>query len=257
MAAAITLRLQQTPPTDIRCQISATLQLPRRDHLFRLGLARWFGFRSEPAFSTRRPAGPSPDSPHPTDSCRVGGMPPAPNAAGDEQQLKACLARFPAPLARLAGTLRSRLRTRLPGLFELVYSYENQGSLVISYSPTDRGIDGVCAIAVHPGELRLCLGRGAELTKRSSQAAQGQRQDSPPCHADEDLRVRAPGGTSPARGCNPACQAAAGVRAKGSSPRENGVPHTARPPPQGMKIARGALGREGRLGSSRSSQAPA
>lgn len=92
-------------------------------------------------------------------------MPPAPNAAGDEQQLKACLARFPAPLARLAGTLRSRLRTRLPGLFELVYSYENQGSLVISYSPTDRGIDGVCAIAVHPGELRLCLGRGAELTK--------------------------------------------------------------------------------------------
>jgi hypothetical protein len=93
-------------------------------------------------------------------------MPTPPKATDGEQQLKVCLARFPTPLAKLAATLRSRLKKRLPGLFELVYLYENQGSLVISYSPTERGIDGVCAIAVHPDELRLCLSKAAELAKR-------------------------------------------------------------------------------------------
>ncbi len=68
-------------------------------------------------------------------------------------------------LARLAKSLRGKLRTRLPGLFELVYVYERQRALVLSYAPTERGSDGICAISVRPGEVSLCFGRGAELAK--------------------------------------------------------------------------------------------
>lgn len=67
--------------------------------------------------------------------------------------------------AKEAKALRTKLRARLPGLFELVYVYARQRALVLSYSPTERGSDGLCAISLTPGELRLCFGRGAELAK--------------------------------------------------------------------------------------------
>jgi hypothetical protein len=40
--------------------------------------------------------------------------------------------------------LRAKLRDRLPGLFEIVYVYETQNALVISYSPTENGYEGLC-----------------------------------------------------------------------------------------------------------------
>jgi hypothetical protein len=61
--------------------------------------------------------------------------------------------------------LRAKVRERLPGLNELVYVYENQHSLVISYSPTEHGPDGVCAIALYPTGVKLFFTQGARLSK--------------------------------------------------------------------------------------------
>jgi len=85
-----------------------------------------------------------------------------PNA---EAELAGFFAKYEPAIARLGKALRARLRARLPGLLELVYVYETQSSLVISYSPTESGPDGLCAIALYPREVKLYFGRGAQLSK--------------------------------------------------------------------------------------------
>ncbi|HEX3432099.1 MAG TPA: DUF1801 domain-containing protein [Rhizomicrobium sp.] len=68
-------------------------------------------------------------------------------------------------MAELGTALRAKLRARLPGLFEIVYVYENQNALVISYSPTERGYEAVCSISVYPRLVKLGFGKGAQLSK--------------------------------------------------------------------------------------------
>jgi hypothetical protein len=82
-----------------------------------------------------------------------------------ETQLASYFAKYDPAMARLGKALRAKLRARLPGLFEIVYMYENQNALVISYSPTERGYEGVCSISVYPHVVRLGFGKGAELSK--------------------------------------------------------------------------------------------
>jgi hypothetical protein len=82
-----------------------------------------------------------------------------------ESHLATLLARYEPGIVRLGTALRARLRNRLPGLNELVYVYDGQGSLVISYSPTESGPDGVCAIGLYPGCVKLFFGQGARLSK--------------------------------------------------------------------------------------------
>jgi hypothetical protein len=82
-----------------------------------------------------------------------------------ETQLASYFAKYEPAIARLGKALRARLRDRLPGLFEIVYVYENQNALVISYSPTERGSDGLCGIALYPGRAQLFFGQGALLSK--------------------------------------------------------------------------------------------
>jgi hypothetical protein len=82
-----------------------------------------------------------------------------------ETQLASFFAKYEPAIAKLGKTLRAKLRDRLPGLFELVYVYETQNSLVISYSPTESGPDGVCAIALYPRCVKLFFGQGALLSK--------------------------------------------------------------------------------------------
>ena len=83
----------------------------------------------------------------------------------DETQIASFFAKYDPAIAKLGKALRAKLRARLPGLCELVYVYENQNSLVISYSPTDNGVDGVCAIALYPGWVHLFFTGGALLSK--------------------------------------------------------------------------------------------
>jgi hypothetical protein len=82
-----------------------------------------------------------------------------------EAQLADYFAKYEPAIAKLGKALRAKLRARLPGLFEIVYVYENQDALVISYSPTEHGYGGVCSIALYPSEVKLHFGQGAQLSK--------------------------------------------------------------------------------------------
>jgi hypothetical protein len=82
-----------------------------------------------------------------------------------ETQLASFFAKYDPPIAKLGKALRAKLRDRLPGLFEVVYVYENQDLLVISYSPTENGYDGLCGLSVYPSCVKLFFGQGARLSK--------------------------------------------------------------------------------------------
>ena len=82
-----------------------------------------------------------------------------------ETQLASFFAKYKPAIVKLGKTLRAKLRARLPGLFEVVYVYETQDSLVISYSPTENGYEGVCSIALYPSSVKLFFGQGALLSK--------------------------------------------------------------------------------------------
>jgi hypothetical protein len=82
-----------------------------------------------------------------------------------DTQLASYFAQYEATIAKLGKALRAKLRARLPGLFEIVYVYENQDALVISYSPSEKGYEGVCSLALYPTEVKLHFGQGAQLSK--------------------------------------------------------------------------------------------
>ena len=82
-----------------------------------------------------------------------------------ETQLAGYFAKYDPPIVKLGKALRAKLRARLPGLFEVVYVYEGQHSLVISYSPTEQGYEGLCSLALYPREVKLFFAQGALLSK--------------------------------------------------------------------------------------------
>jgi hypothetical protein len=103
---------------------------------------------------------------------RLGIMPDKktkPPAKSAEAQVTSFFAKYAAPIAKLGKALRTKLRARLPGLMELVYVYERQDSLVLSYSPTETGSAGVCALALYPDRVRLFFTGGAHLSKADPQ----------------------------------------------------------------------------------------
>ena len=82
-----------------------------------------------------------------------------------ETQLASFFAKYRPAIAKLGKALRAKLRARLPGLFQIVYVYENQNALVISYSPTEHGYDGLCSIALYPSCVKLFFTQGPVLSK--------------------------------------------------------------------------------------------
>jgi hypothetical protein len=82
-----------------------------------------------------------------------------------ETQLASFFAKYDPPIAKVGKALRGKLRDRLPGLNEIVYVYENQSLLVISYSPTEHGAEGLCGFSVYPDCVKLFFGQGAVLSK--------------------------------------------------------------------------------------------
>jgi hypothetical protein len=82
-----------------------------------------------------------------------------------ETQLASYFARYEPAMAKFGKALRARLRARLPGLSEIVYVYEGQNALVISYSPTEHGYEGLCGIKLYPRGVELFFGQGARLSK--------------------------------------------------------------------------------------------
>ena len=82
-----------------------------------------------------------------------------------ETQLAGYFAKYESERAKLGMALRAKLRARLPGLFEIVYFYETQYNLVVSYSPTEHGYEGLCSFALRPNKLHLYFTKGAQLSK--------------------------------------------------------------------------------------------
>lgn len=70
-----------------------------------------------------------------------------------EAQLRGLIGRFAPSHQRLIGTMRRWLRKRLPTAHELVYEYSD--CFVISYSPNERGYEGVLAIRASAKGVRL------------------------------------------------------------------------------------------------------
>ncbi len=85
--------------------------------------------------------------------------------ANAETQLASYLSKYEPPMLKLGKALRAKLRARLPGLFEIVYVYESQSALVISYSPTENGYEGLCSIALYPRCAKLFFAQGALLSQ--------------------------------------------------------------------------------------------
>ena len=78
-----------------------------------------------------------------------------------EAELRTLIARFTPAQLRLVAAMRRSLRKRLPTAHEVVYEYRD--FFVISYSPDDRGYEGVLAIRASANGVSLYFNRGKEL----------------------------------------------------------------------------------------------
>ena len=82
-----------------------------------------------------------------------------------EAELRTLIAKFaPAPAAahqRLIGAVRRSLLKRLPTAHEVVYEYRD--CFVISYSPSERGYEGVLAIRGSADDVKLYFTQGKGL----------------------------------------------------------------------------------------------
>ncbi|MEO8064432.1 MAG: DUF1801 domain-containing protein [Pseudomonadota bacterium] len=76
-------------------------------------------------------------------------------------ELRSYMARFGPKDQKLMKSVRAAVRKRFPTANELAYDYTS--FFVISYSPTERGIDGIVAIAGRPDGVRLYLMEGPRL----------------------------------------------------------------------------------------------
>ena len=78
-----------------------------------------------------------------------------------EAQLRSLIAKFAPAHLRLVSAMRRWLRKRLPTAHEVVYEYRD--CFVISYSPSERGYEGVLAIRGSADGVRLYFNRGKGL----------------------------------------------------------------------------------------------
>ena len=78
-----------------------------------------------------------------------------------EAQLRTLIAKFAPAHLRLIGAMRRSLRKRLPTAHELIYEYRDW--FVVSYSPNERGYEGVLAIRASADGVKLYFNQGKEL----------------------------------------------------------------------------------------------
>lgn len=78
-----------------------------------------------------------------------------------EAQLRTFIYRFGTKEQKLFRSVRTAVRKRFPAANELAYDYPH--SVVIAYSPTERGIDSSVSIALRADEVRLYLMHGPKL----------------------------------------------------------------------------------------------
>jgi hypothetical protein len=96
-------------------------------------------------------------------------QPPAARRSA-EAELRTLIAEYAPTHARLIGAIRRWLLKRLPTAHEVIYEY--RGFFVISYSPSERGYEGVLVIRASANGVSLYFNRGKEL-KDPSKLLQG------------------------------------------------------------------------------------
>jgi hypothetical protein len=79
-----------------------------------------------------------------------------------EAQLRAYIDKLDPKNQKLFRSVRAAVRKRFPTANELVYDYSH--ALVIGYSPSDRGIDGVVAIRASATGVSLYFNQGPQLS---------------------------------------------------------------------------------------------
>ena len=80
-----------------------------------------------------------------------------------ENEMRGLITKFVPAHEKLITAIRRSLRKRLPTAHEVVYEYQNQGAVVISFSPSEHGYEGVLAIRADADGVRLYFTRGKEL----------------------------------------------------------------------------------------------
>ncbi len=78
-----------------------------------------------------------------------------------EAELRTLIDKFTPTQMRLVSTMRRSLQQRLPTAHEVVYEYRD--CFVISYSPSERGYEGVLVIRGSANGVKLYFNRGKEL----------------------------------------------------------------------------------------------
>jgi hypothetical protein len=78
-----------------------------------------------------------------------------------QAELRAYIAKSPAQFQALFRSARTALRKRLPAANELAYDYGK--FVLITYSPTANGIEGIVSIAARPDGVRLYFMHGPKL----------------------------------------------------------------------------------------------
>jgi len=78
-----------------------------------------------------------------------------------EAQVRSFINRFDPKEQKLFRSVRAAVRKRFPTANELAYDYNH--SVVIAYSPTDRGIDGIVSIALRADGVYLYFMNGPQL----------------------------------------------------------------------------------------------
>jgi hypothetical protein len=80
-----------------------------------------------------------------------------------ETELSTLIDKFAPAHLRLVGAMRRSLRKRLPTAHEVVYEYQNQGAVVISFSPNEHGYEGVFGIRASADGVKLFFNHAKEL----------------------------------------------------------------------------------------------
>lgn len=88
-------------------------------------------------------------------------MKPDGSEPSPEAELRSFISRFDPKEQKLFRSVRAAIRKRFPTVNELAYDYPD--SVVIGYSPTNRGIEAVVAIAARADGVFLHLSHGPQL----------------------------------------------------------------------------------------------
>lgn len=94
----------------------------------------------------------------------VDDMQPSVKRRSTESQVRTIINSYAPTQLRLIVAMRRLLRKRLPTAHEIVYAYHNLGAVVISFSPSEHGYEGVLAIRGNKDGVKLYFNQGITLS---------------------------------------------------------------------------------------------